>query len=127
MFGLNENLVSLKASLDQLSQKLKNATTNSSQVTAQDAAYAGAFQKLETLKNEQDVLQKKLEQSDRLEALAVTDTSPDILDLAEPPTQPASPNRRAATDVIFTGCFAVMAGLLFLVSAPKPRAAPAKA
>jgi len=127
MFGLNENLVSLKASLDQLSQKLKNATTNSSQITARDSAYAAAVQKLETLRNEQDVLQKKMEQSDRLEALAITDTSPDILDLAEPPTQPASPNRRAATNIIFTGCFAVIAGLLLLVSAPKPRAAPAKA
>jgi len=127
MFGLNENLVSLKASLDELGQKLQNAVTNSSQITAQDAAYAGALQKLESLKNEQDVFQKKLEQSDRLEALAIADTSPDILDLAESPSQPASPNRRAAANIIFTGCFAVMAGLLLLVSAPKPGAAPAKA
>ena len=127
MFGFNENLISLKASLDELGQKLRNATTNSSQFTAQDSAYAGALQKLESLKNEQDVFQKKLEQSDRLEALAIADTSPDILDLAESPSQPASPNRRAAANIIFTGCFAVMAGLLLLVSAPKPGAAPAKA
>ncbi len=127
MFGLNGNLVSLKASLDELSQRLDHATTNSSRITAQDSAYAGALQKLETLKNEQDVLQKKLEQSDRLSALATVDGSPDILDLAELPVEPVSPNRRVATNVIFTGCFAIMAGLLLLVSAPKPKTAPAKA
>jgi hypothetical protein len=82
---------------------------------------------LETLRNEQDVLRKKLEQSDRLNPLAIGHTTLDIVDLAEPPTGPASPNRRVATDIIFTGCFAIIAGLLLLVSAPKPKTAPAKA
>ena len=127
MFGLNENLVSLKASLDELNRKLQNATTNSSQTTAQDSAYAAAAQKLDTLKNERDLLQDKLARQNDLEVWAIMHSMPDILNLAEPPTQPASPNRRVAANVIFTGCFAIVAGLLLLVSAPKPRAAPAKA
>jgi len=127
MFGLNENLVSLKASLDELNRKLQNATTNSSQATAHDLSYAAAAQKLETLKNERDLLQDKLARQNDLEVWAIMHSMPDILNLAEPPTQPASPNRRVAANVIFTGCFAIVAGLLLLVSAPKPRAAPAKA
>ena len=125
MAAKQENLVSLKASLDDWNQKLKNASTNSALLASNDPAVRQASRNLENLKQERDALQDRMEMQDKLEALMPVTTSAEIVDLAERPPGPYTPDGKTGINTVFAGGLAAVAGLLLLLYTPKARPAPA--
>ena len=60
--------------------KLKRASANRREISAQDASYARAQQDLETLKLERDDLQQKMEQEESHDAIIPAGVMAEIID-----------------------------------------------
>lgn len=124
MAAKEENLVSLKASLNEWNQKLKNASTDTGLFASNNSAVRQASRDLGNLKRERDVLQDRMEMQDKLEAMMPVATSAEIVDLAETPPGPFTPDGKIGVNTLFAGGLAAVTGLLLLLYTPKPRPAP---
>jgi len=125
------NLAEAKAALDDLEDKLKNASTNTTALTLADSEYAKARQDLEKLRRQRELLEDDLGSpktgaaDQYLSSIVPVSVVAELVDEATPPLRPAIPNPLAGFVVIWTGVVAVLASLVtrLLCRQPKPSSA----
>lgn len=126
MAARETKVLSLKAALDDMDQKLKQASGNPQEISDQDAAYARARKIVEDLKQERDTLQEKIYEEQSHDAIMPAAVVPEIIDSAEPPSKPAIPNGKVAATAISAGMLAALAGLVLLLNSQGARPTPRK-
>ena len=126
MTAKDHELASTKAALDQITEELKHASKNLSAIATQDSAYALARQNLENLNLEQDALQQKMGAQNSHDAMMPADFVAEILDSAETPQKPVTPDGKIAASTIAAGSLAALAGLFLLLVNQKPKSAARK-
>ncbi len=126
MTAKERELASTKAALDQINVELKRASKNLNEITAQDSAYAQARQNLENFKLARDALQQKLGMPDSHDTSVPADFVTEILDSAEPPQKPVTPDGKIAASTIAAGSLAALAGLILLLVNQKPKSTARK-
>lgn len=129
-------VASLKAELSQIEEVSKNAelSTNSTEqikarehFRAQDEAYAKAKAILDKLIEERDQIYEEIMQSDLRSAVMPNAITARIVDLADPPIKPVSPDTRIGVAILIAGGILAGAGLLLLVLLQiKPRSVATK-
>jgi uncharacterized protein involved in exopolysaccharide biosynthesis len=125
------DLVSLKAAAEQIKQISVNAahaTNDPARISAQDEAYAKAKTNLDILTRERDDLNRKIAEKQGFVAAALPDAiTAKIVELAEPPAEPFSPDKKIATGAFIAGGAIAGLGLLLLALLnTKPRGAEKK-
>ncbi len=103
-----------KTIIAKLTEQLANARTNVAEFSTNNPAYVAALGKVQALKQERDSMSNELMIATS-EAVSPITLAAEIVEEAEPPSQPVSPDRRLGAGIITTGCLFVAAGLaLFL-------------
>lgn len=123
MTAKDHELAATKAALDQINEELKHASKNLSEIAAQDSAYVQARQNLENLKLERDALQQKMDMPDSHNAIMPAVVLAEIIESAEPPQKPVTPDGKIAASTIAAGSLAFLAGLILLLVNQKPQSA----
>jgi uncharacterized protein involved in exopolysaccharide biosynthesis len=124
--SMTMELGSLRASLAIMDQKLANATTNKATVIAAHPELAAPAKELKNLEQERDLLREKIEQVDSAQASLPVTISASLIEPAEPPAVPVSPDARTANAVLLAGGILFAAGLFLRFLMPKPKLVPAK-
>ena len=114
------DLAGLKTMLDELTTRVKNATTNQAGTTAQDGNYNRALEKLNTLKAERDQLQQKLADEGSKDAIRPEGVMAELIDPAEVPREPFVPNTKVGLTTLAAGTFLLIVGFLLLLAVRKP-------
>lgn len=118
MDAKQRDLAIRKATLDAFAEKLKHAKRFNGLLDtnmASDASYKNAFEHLEQLKKDGDTLQQKLNDNYLKAAIRPAVVTVELVDQADVPFAPATPNLRFATAIIGTGGAFVFAGIGLLV------------
>ncbi|MDB6111712.1 MAG: ywqD 2 [Pedosphaera sp.] len=118
MIEREADLALRKSLLDKLNRELLHASTNVNEFSTNNPVYLAVLQKVQSLEEEREVLRTRLD-TDSLEAVSPLSLSAEIVQTAEPPVRPASPDERLAFGIIITGGAAAILGLLLLVLASK--------
>jgi uncharacterized protein involved in exopolysaccharide biosynthesis len=126
MAARETKVLSLKAALDDMDQKLKQASGNPHEISDQDATYARARKTVEDLKQERDTLQEKIYEEESYDAIMPAAVVPEIIDSAEPPAKPAIPNGKVAATAMSVGMLAALAGLVLLLTSQGAKPTPRK-
>jgi hypothetical protein len=114
--------------IDNLLENAKHVTNNLQHFEAQDAAYAKAMKKYDALAQERDKLEFELVHRGLASAMLPDDVEAQIVELAEPPARPESPDKRIVMGALAGGGAVAAVGLLLLVLlAQQPRGAGKKA
>ena len=120
-----------KAAADQIKQIAENAahaTNDQESIRAQDAAYTKAQTSLAALTKERDELRQQLINKDFAAATLPDAITARIVELADPPVQPSSPDKKIATAAFVSGGIVAGLGLALLALLnTKPRGAEKKA
>jgi uncharacterized protein involved in exopolysaccharide biosynthesis len=122
MIEREADLASRKSLLEKLNQELKHASTNVDQFSPNNPAYVAALQNVQKLEEERDLLKTKLD-TDSLEAVSPFSLSAEIMQTAETPVRPASPDGNLALGIMGAGGAAAIGGLLLVLlinRKPKP-------
>lgn len=118
MTSRETEIVSLKASLDNLNKLSRQAGTNLDSSTLkknaeEDAAYEKARKELSSLKAQRDQLQLQLEPDESmLNAVLPVSISAQIMDSAAPPLKPAVPDPKIALAAVGAGGIAIISALM---------------
>ncbi len=115
-----------KAHLQSLTDKLKTARTNVDELSTNNPAYVAALKNVQQLEIEREQLRTKIDTFGKVEALSPLSLSAAIVDLAETPYRPVSPDSRLALAMMGAGAVIGAAGLLVFtlgrMAKPRPRA-----
>jgi LPS O-antigen subunit length determinant protein (WzzB/FepE family) len=125
------DLGALKAALDRIksmSESANHATNYRGRIAAQDATYAKAKADLNKLIQDRDALELEISGNGSMTAVMPDVITARIVELADPPVKPESPDQRIALGAFITGGVVTGAGLFLLVLLNiKPRGAEKKA
>jgi uncharacterized protein involved in exopolysaccharide biosynthesis len=117
-----------KTMLEKLDQQLKTARTNVDELSPDNPAYVAARRRVEQIESERDRLKDRLASDDSKEALSPLSLSAQIVDSADAPSRPISPDRGMGLGVICAGALVCLVGLLLFWTAaqlkPVPKPAP---
>ncbi len=119
-------VLSLKAALDAADEKLKRTSANLNEIAEQNAAYARAQQNVKDLRQERDALQEKMDEEESHDALMPAVVVPEIIDSAEPPLKPATPDGKIGASTVAAGSLAALVGLFLMFAGQKAKPAPRK-
>jgi uncharacterized protein involved in exopolysaccharide biosynthesis len=120
-------LAALKASLDNMTSRLRYASTNTAAALAGDTNYNAALAALKKSKEVREDAQYKIDVVHMSEKLIPDGEklTTEIIDKAEAPVSPASPDQNVGMGAITFGAFLIFTGFIARVSKPKnPPAAP---
>ena len=123
MKGLEAEFSSLATALDAVKQSLRNATTNENEIIALHPDYEVALREYAGLEKQRDALQQRMREADATAAFSAAALGIQMVDSAETPDQPASPNRKAGIMVISCGILAAAFGLCLPFLRRKPKSA----
>jgi beta-lactamase regulating signal transducer with metallopeptidase domain len=123
-------LIALQAKLDrtiamvnELSEQLENATTNDLAQAERSRPYYTEKQKLQDLVEFKRILGMKIA-SEKTDLTLPRTAQVEILELAEPPLQPVSPNRFLGTGLLVGGSLLGLTGIVMLKRRPKASGSP---
>lgn len=123
-------LSSLKTALDRMknmSEKAAHATNDTARFAEQDTAYAKAKQDLQKSIKERDELEREIIGNGSMSAVMPDVITAQIMELADAPTKPVSPDARVARTLFIAGGVVAGTGLFLLVLLQmKPRGAEKK-
>ncbi|HEX4644646.1 MAG TPA: hypothetical protein VH598_03480 [Verrucomicrobiae bacterium] len=102
---------SLKAVLKAIEEQLEQARRTSLQIASNSSVYMKAQQQVEALAAENEKAYHKMDQA-AVEALLPKSVAVEIVDPAETPVKPVSPNERVAKGMVYGGAGVSLAGLL---------------
>ncbi|MDB6067637.1 MAG: hypothetical protein JWR26_3845 [Pedosphaera sp.] len=112
--------------LDEINRTMKSTRTNQDLITTQNSAYEMATNELGRLKQERDDLQEKMRLEDTAKDIMPMVFSAQIVETAQPPLKPATPDGKLALATISVGgCMAAL-GVLLILLARLPKSAPGK-
>jgi len=116
-------LAGLKDTLDDLGQKIKHATTNLGATMIHDQEYNQVSEQIKNLQQERDDLQHKMYAAEATDKIRPTSVTTEIIDTAEIPAKPFTPNRKVAIIIMAAGGGVIIGGLLLLALSQrtKPR------
>jgi uncharacterized protein involved in exopolysaccharide biosynthesis len=106
-----------------VTSRIKHGSTDVNQANAQDSNYQAAQVELATLKADRDALQKRMADEEMTDAIMPASVTVAVIDSAETPPRPSSPNTRLAAWTMEGGMMLVLAGLaLWGLSLPRKTA-----
>jgi uncharacterized protein involved in exopolysaccharide biosynthesis len=105
----------LNSAIEQLKQKLQNASTNVATVKIDDANYQIALSNLNSLKTQRGDLAKKMAEEESAEASRPAGITTEVIERAEPPSKPFTPDGHIALFIIGAGSILAMASLALLL------------
>jgi uncharacterized protein involved in exopolysaccharide biosynthesis len=118
-----------KSVLEKLDQQLKTARTNVDELSPDNPAYVAAQRRVEQIEAEGDQLKDRLTSEDSKEALSPLTLAAQIVDSADVPSRPISPDRGIGLGAVCAGALVSVVGLLLFWMAaqmkPIPKPAPA--
>ncbi|MDB6019988.1 MAG: ywqD 2 [Pedosphaera sp.] len=126
MTAREAEVAALKTTLDDLTQKLASARTNTSDLSTNNPAYRAALQEVQSLEDERYQLKTTLA-TNSIEAVLPLSLSATIVENAQLPLRPALPDPSLAHGVIGSGALAGVIGLLLLFITRKSKPLLAKA
>ncbi len=119
-------LLDLTLKLQAIGGRLNNASTNVNQVNIQDASYQQALTNLNQLKAERDGLQQTMSDVETAEASRPAGITAELIDSAEPPEKPFTPDGRLGMGILGGGGFMMLAGVILLLVSLRPISEPIK-
>ncbi len=120
MTSLADDAASKKRLLAKMDGELSHAGTAAPDFSTNNPAYAAAFQEVRSLEQQRELLEGKLN-TNSLEALYPLYPATEIVDTADPPVRPSSPDFRLACGILATGGLLVAVGLMLLALAGRRR------
>ena len=102
---------SLKAVVEAVDEEIERARTKNLQIASNSGIYLKAQQQVEALASERDKTYQKMDQV-AVEALLPNSVTVEIVDPAEMPEKPVSPDEKVAKGIVYGGAGVSLAGLL---------------
>jgi capsular polysaccharide biosynthesis protein len=122
--SLKSALLQVQAMTDQINRSTNHSTNELARFKEQEATFDKAKEHLQALTRERDALERQMMSSDSMSAVMPGAIVARIVELADPPENPVSPDRQVVRGTLIAGGAGVAAGLLLLVLlAMKPRGA----